>query len=81
MSTYQARFETYKTAIGRDIPPIFQELVTAAGLDPAQQQQVGEALGVAYMCGIEAAETEILRVAAAQDHELDVERIPAPDQL
>lgn len=81
MSTYQERFESYKTAIGRDIPPIFQELVTAAGLNAAQQQQVGEALGVAYMCGIEAGETELIGVATKQGHALDIERIPAPDQL
>ncbi|WP_026910934.1 hypothetical protein [Patulibacter minatonensis] len=81
MSTYQERFETYKTAIGRDIPPIFQELVAKAGLDAAQQQQVGEALGVAYMCGIEAGETELLAVAERQGHALDVERIPSTDQL
>jgi hypothetical protein len=81
MSTYQERFETYKTQIGRDIPPIFQELAAAAGLTGAQQQQVGEALGVAYMCGIEAGENELIAVAKAQGFDLRVEPIPSPDEL
>lgn len=81
MSTYQARFESYKATIGKDIPPIFQELVASAALTPEQQQQVGEALGVAYMCGIEAAEAELVAVAGRQGLALEIERIPTPDAL
>lgn len=80
-STYQDRFERYKTAIGAQIPPLFGALVANAGLDAAQQQAVGEALGHAFMSGIEAGENEILAIAEAQGATLDVEPIPSADEL
>ena len=69
----------YMSKAAQAVPPITRDLLDALGFDPPTQEQldaIGDALGRAYLVGVDAGETEALAQAIEQGAKVTIQRPP-----